>query len=36
MSDDLPGGNEQGEWVLTVTNNNNGVSVDKTFSSRQR
>ena len=34
LLNDLPGGNEQGEWVLTVTNNNNGVSVDKTFSSR--
>lgn len=33
LLDDLPAGNEEEEWVLTVTNNNNGVSVDKTFSS---
>ncbi|HCT7447012.1 TPA: DUF1869 domain-containing protein [Klebsiella variicola] len=33
LLDDLPAGNEEQEWVLTVTNNNNGVSVDKTFSS---
>lgn len=31
LLDDLPAGNEEEEWVLTVTNNNNGVSVDKTF-----
>ena len=30
---DLPDDNLEGEFVLTVTNNNNGVSVDKSFSS---
>ena len=29
----LPDDREEGEFLLTVTNNNNGVSVDKTFSS---
>lgn len=28
---DLPDDNLEGEFVLTVTNNNNGVSVDKSF-----
>lgn len=27
----LPDDREEGEFLLTVTNNNNGVSVDKTF-----
>ncbi|EIY5145239.1 DUF1869 domain-containing protein [Klebsiella quasipneumoniae] len=30
---DLPDDNLEGEFVLTVINNNNGVSVDKSFSS---
>ncbi|ENQ2457156.1 DUF1869 domain-containing protein, partial [Klebsiella pneumoniae] len=29
----LPDDREEGEFLLTVTNNNNGVSVDKTISS---
>ncbi|MGK5501697.1 DUF1869 domain-containing protein [Klebsiella pneumoniae] len=29
----LPDDRKEGEFLLTVTNNNNGVSVDKTFSS---
>lgn len=29
----LPDDREEREFLLTVTNNNNGVSVDKTFSS---
>ena len=33
---DLPDDNLEGEFVLTVTNNNNGVSVDKSFSSLAR